>query len=212
MPQADDLRRPSRRFFDLWSRVYDAPMVQRAVYWPVHDDVVARLRIARAQRVLDLGCGTGFLSARMAADLGATVVGCDYSAGMLSEARARTHDVAWVQGDALHLPLADGSVDAATSTEAFHWFPDPDLALAELARVIRPGGTLLVALVNTRSPVEARVVTAASGLVGQPARWPTRTEMHDRVTAAGFDVAEQHRVRRIGSLAVPTILTVGVRR
>lgn len=204
-------RGPSARFFDLWSRVYDLPVVQRAVYRPVQDAVVDRLRALDAGRVLDLGCGTGILSARMADDLAVPVVGCDYSAGMLDEAAVRTRQVAWVQADALALPLRDASVDVVTSTEAFHWFPDPAAALTELCRVLRPGGTLLVALVNPPAAAPARIAEAAARAAGQPARWPTRTEMAGLVEGAGLTVVDQVRIRRIGSLVVPTVLTVAQR-
>jgi ubiquinone/menaquinone biosynthesis C-methylase UbiE len=204
-------RGPSARFFDLWSRVYDLPAVQRAVYRPVQDAVVDRLRPLDAGQVLDLGCGTGILSARMVDELAVPVVGCDYSAGMLDEAAARTRRVAWVQGDALVLPLRDASVDVITSTEAFHWFPDPAGALAEIRRVLRPGGTLLVALVNPPAAAPARAAEAAARAAGQPARWPTRSEMAALVEDAGLSVRDQVRIRRIGSLVVPTVLTVAQR-
>jgi ubiquinone/menaquinone biosynthesis C-methylase UbiE len=204
-------RGPSARFFDLWSRVYDLPAVQRAVYRPVQDAVVDRLRPLDAGQVLDLGCGTGILSARMVDELAVPVVGCDYSAGMLDEAAARTRRVAWVQGDALVLPLRDASVDVITSTEAFHWFPDPAGALAEIRRVLRPGGTLLVALVNPPAAAPARAAEVAARAAGQPARWPTRSEMAALVEGAGLRVVDQVRIRRIGSLVVPTVLTVAQR-
>jgi ubiquinone/menaquinone biosynthesis C-methylase UbiE len=204
-------RGPSARFFDLWSRVYDLPAVQRAVYRPVQDAVVDRLRPLDAGQVLDLGCGTGILSARMVDELAVPVVGCDYSAGMLDEAAARTRRVAWVQGDALVLPLRGASVDVITSTEAFHWFPDPAGALAEIRRVLRPGGTLLVALVNPPAAAPARAAEVAARAAGQPARWPTRSEMAALVEGAGLRVVDQVRIRRIGSLVVPTVLTVAQR-
>jgi ubiquinone/menaquinone biosynthesis C-methylase UbiE len=208
----DELPKPKPRFFDLWSRVYDASAVQRAIYRPVHDAVVKRLRAAGPATVLDVGCGTGILSARVARDLAARVIGCDFSAGMLEQAAARTRDVTWVQGDAMHLPVRPSSVDAVLSTESFHWFPDPDAALGEFARVLRPGGSLLVALVNTRTAPGSRVLETGSRTLGQPAHWPTRGEMRRRVEAAGFAVVEQHRVVRIGGVVIPTVMTVAIRR
>jgi ubiquinone/menaquinone biosynthesis C-methylase UbiE len=204
--------RPSRGFFDLWSRVYDAPPVQQAIYLPVQDAVLSALRLASPERLLDIGCGTGILSARLVEELPELeVVGCDFSAGMLRQAAERSDSPAWVQGDALHLPLRDGSVDAATSTESFHWFPDPATALSELARVIRPGGLLLVAMVHPRSATGTRALGFSSRLLGQPGRWSTKEQMRDHVTSAGFEVISQNRVSRIGAAAVPTVLTVARR-
>jgi ubiquinone/menaquinone biosynthesis C-methylase UbiE len=199
---------PRRAFFDLWSRVYDLPPVQRAVYRPVHEAVVAELQSGQPRTVLDVGCGTGILSTRVQADLRVSVVGCDFSRGMLEQAAERTRRVAWVQGDALRLPVRDSSIDAVTSTESFHWFPDHDAALAEFRRVLTPGGRLLVALVNVRARVTSRAAQAGARALGEPAYWPTRAEMRERVTNAGFDVVAQRRIVRIAGLLVPTILTI----
>jgi ubiquinone/menaquinone biosynthesis C-methylase UbiE len=205
--------RPSRGFFDLWSRVYDAPPVQRAIYLPVQDAVLGALRLAAPARLLDLGCGTGILTARLTEELpGTAVVGCDFSGGMLRQASERSRTPAWLQGDALHLALRTESVDAVTSTESFHWFPDPELALAELARVIRPGGLLLVAMVHPRSTVGTRALAASSRVLGQPGTWSTREQMRARLGDAGFEVLSQNRVSRIGAAAVPTVLTVARRQ
>ncbi len=203
---------PQRSFFDLWSWVYDVPFVQRAMYYPVHDGVLRRLRTARCRTVLDLGCGTGQLTARIARELpGVTVVGCDFSAGMLERGAARAAAIAWVRGDAARLPFADACFDAVTSTEAFHWFPDQRRALAECFRVMRPGGRLLVALVNTPHRVVSQLFGAGSRLGGQPYYWPTAPEMRTLVERAGFRVEDQERIHRPFSLLLPPVLTVAVR-
>lgn len=203
---------PQRGFFDIWSRVYDLAPVQAAIYHPVHDAVLGELRTQPARHILDVGCGTGDLTARMRAELRPDLVaGCDFSAGMLEQARARSGAVRWLQGDATKLPFDDGTFDAVVSTEAFHWFPDPNAALREFGRVLAPGGRLLVALVNVRVPATSRLAHAGSKALGQPARWPTRAEMADRVRAAGFTVERQKRILRLGGVILPTVLTVGVR-
>jgi len=205
-------RGPRRAFFDIWSRVYDLAPVQAAIYHPVHDAVLQELRAHPARRVLDVGCGTGDLTARLRHELGADLVaGCDFSGGMLEQAAARTRRVQWLQGDAAHLPCNDGSFDAVVSTEAFHWFPDPDAALHQFHRVLAPDGRALVALVNVRVPATSRLAHAGSQALGQPARWPTRAEMAERVRAAGFAVDRQRRIFRLGGLILPTVLTVGVK-
>ncbi len=175
------------------------------------DAIVAAGDLAGA-RVLDVGCGTGILTTRLRTELGADVVaGCDFSFGMLEQAFERTRDVAWMQGDALRLPVRDAAVDAIVCTEAFHWFPDHDAALREFRRVLAPGGRLLVALVNVRAGATSRVAAASSQVLGTPAYWPTRAEMRTQVEAAGFEVRSQRRVIRIAGLLIPTVLTVGER-
>jgi ubiquinone/menaquinone biosynthesis C-methylase UbiE len=206
-------RGPARRLFDLWSLIYDQPVVQRLTYRPVHDAVLAALHRLRPRRVLDLGCGTGLLSARLAGEIAdVRVVGCDYSNGMLRHAAARSHRAVWVQGDALQLPFRAASFDTVVSTEAFHWFPDQAAALAEMHRVLLPGGRVLVALINPPLEAVGTGVWLGSRLVGQPFYWPTRRRMRELLAGAGFRVESQRRVWRLpAALALPPVLTVGVR-
>jgi len=203
---------PAKRsgFFDLWSRFYDLPPVQVAVYRPVHQTVLRELRGAPVRRVLDVGCGTGILTARLAGELGAELVaGCDFSIGMLEQARQRDARIGWVRGDAMRVPMATGSVDAIVSTEAFHWFPDPDAALAEFHRALAPGGRALVALVNVRREETSRLMRGGSEALGQPAWWPTRAEMQERFERAGFVKVRQRRVVRVAGILIPTVVTAG---
>jgi ubiquinone/menaquinone biosynthesis C-methylase UbiE len=202
---------PRRSFFDGWSRVYDLRAVQWAIYRPVQDAVLAELRRLRARRILDVGCGTGILTDRLARELAPDLVcGCDFSMGMLEQAATRRPG-GLVQADALDLPLAAGSVDAVVSTESFHWFPDPDAALVELRRVLVPDGRLLVGMVNPHTAAVARVAGTVAARLGQPAHWTTRGQLADRVERAGFHVVRQDRVARIGGVVVPTVLTVATR-
>src|SRR5882724_3315065 len=131
-------RGPSRGFFDVWSRFYDLPLVQAATYRPLHDAIVRALARGPHAAIVDVGCGTGQLVARLGA-MPATnrVVGIDLSAGMLAQAAARLRalpperrDVGrLIRADAARLPLADHAFDVVVSTEAFHWFPDQDACL-----------------------------------------------------------------------------------
>ena len=204
---------PARWFFDAWSTFYDAPLVQQLTYRPVQDAVVEALGAVAPACVLDVGCGTGLLATRLAHDLPrARVVGCDFSYGMLVHARRHGAPVGWVQADAQRLPLRDGVADAIVSTEAFHWFPDKARALAEFRRVLRPGGRLLVALVNTPNEAVRRVARLVSRAVGQPFDWPTRVQMSASFERAGFRVVDQRRIWRLpAGLTLPPVLTVGAR-
>lgn len=202
---------PHRSFFDLWSRVYDLPVVQWAIYRPVQEAVLRELRRPLARRILDVGCGTGILTERLASELDAKLVcGCDFSVGMLEHARTRRAGP-WVQADAQRLPVSRDSVDVVVSTESFHWFPDPDAALAEFRRVLVPNGRLLVGVVNMRTASMSLVASAIAARLGEPAHWTTRAEMKHRVERAGFRVVRQHRVARIGGITLPTVLTVATR-
>jgi len=205
-------RGPNRWFFDAWSHVYDWPVVQWATYRPVHDAVLAALEPFHGRRILDIGCGTGQLSARLHQAYGhKTIVGCDFSSGMLDQAAGRSRAVRWVRGDACRLPFRDHAFGAIVSTEAFHWFPDQPAALAEFFRVLSPGGLLLIALVNTRLALTSDLTQAASRLLGEPFYWPTAEQMRRRVEHCGFHVVRQQRVTRFPGVLFPPVLTQAIK-
>jgi demethylmenaquinone methyltransferase/2-methoxy-6-polyprenyl-1,4-benzoquinol methylase len=95
------------------------------------------------QTVLDLAAGTGTSSEPMA-DAGVRVIACDLSVGMLEVGKRRRPDLAFVAGDALHLPFADESFDAVTMSFGLRNVADVEGALEELYRVTKPGGRLVV--------------------------------------------------------------------
>jgi demethylmenaquinone methyltransferase/2-methoxy-6-polyprenyl-1,4-benzoquinol methylase len=95
------------------------------------------------ERVLDLAAGTGTSTVPFA-DAGALAVPCDFSLGMLRVGRSRVPGLPFVAGDALRLPFADEAFDAVTISFGLRNVHDPDAGLAELRRVTRPGGRLVV--------------------------------------------------------------------
>jgi demethylmenaquinone methyltransferase / 2-methoxy-6-polyprenyl-1,4-benzoquinol methylase len=108
--------------------------------------VVAAVAPRRGSFVLDLAAGTGTSSAPLAA-AGATVVACDFSLGMLAEGRRRRRlppGAAFLAGDGLRLPFADDSFDAVTISFGLRNLSDARAGLAEMLRVTRPGGRLVV--------------------------------------------------------------------
>ncbi len=165
------------------------------------------LELSPGERVLDLAAGTGVSTVELAQS-GACAVACDFSLGMLRAGRSR-HDrrsVPFVAGDALCLPFADGSFDAATISFGLRNVADTDRALRELARVVRPGGRLVVCEFSTPTwqPFRALYLNYLMGALPWIARrvssnpdayvylaesirsWPDQVALARRIAAAGW--------------------------
>ena len=133
---------PVRQGYAEWAPTYDGPnpMVE-AEQSLVHSLLAPSLRPGVV--VLDAACGTGRHTAWLEAK-GCRAVGIDVTAAMLHRASARTERTGLVQGDLRALPLVSGSVDVCLCALALCHLPDLRPALRELARVLRPGGRLVV--------------------------------------------------------------------
>jgi len=110
------------------------------------DATSQRLVVNPDEALLDVGCGTGLLLARLHDRMpGLALTGVDPSHGMLARARERLGEaVSLMQSPAQHLPFPDGAFDVVVSSSAFHYFRQPQQAVHEMARVLRPGGRLLI--------------------------------------------------------------------
>jgi SAM-dependent methyltransferase len=97
--------------------------------------------VGPGMHVLDVACGPGHCSAAASAR-GAVPLGLDAAAGMLAVARARYPEIEFQEGDAECLPFADASFDAVVAGFVINHLPGPEQALAEFARVVRPGGVV----------------------------------------------------------------------
>lgn len=202
-----------RGFFDAWSRFYDAKAPQSLTYRPVHDAVCAEMSRSREPAdIVDVGCGTGILAARLAGTYpDARITGVDLSPGMLAKARQRSRSVAWVEADAQHLPFENSSFDAVCCTESFHWYPDQHAALAEFRRVLRGDGALYLAFVNPATRAVEWTVNSLTRTAGRPAHWTTAEHLEQLLDAAGFAVQHRTKVRRWPpGITMPTYLTVAV--
>ncbi len=104
----------------------------------------------RGRSLLDLGCGSGFWLPRYAAEA-AQVTGVEPDPALLELARARPGGASVLHGSAEHLPLRDSSIDVAHARFAYFFPPGCDAGLAEVLRVLRPGGALVVVDNDQRS-------------------------------------------------------------
>ncbi|TPG29888.1 class I SAM-dependent methyltransferase [Mycolicibacterium hodleri] len=197
------------RFWSFAAPVYDQRCLQRLVYQPAQDEMIAALRANGAHRIVDIACGTGILASRIADELlPEEVYGVDMSDGMLAQARGRSSSVAWKKGPAEQLPFADGFLDAVVTTSAFHFFDQP-AALREFHRVLAPGGLVAVATISPRQLLPVQLF-AAGGWA--PVGNPSPAQMRDLFEDAGFTVRDQHRVHRpVWTQAVGDLITIGVK-
>lgn len=120
-------------------------------------------KVTTGDRVLDVGCGTGIVARECARRVGETgsVSGIDISEEMLAVARRTVPELDWHLGDAGDLPFGDGSFDRVVSQFALMFFSDPELAITEMWRVLRPGGGLAVTVLGDIPPAYRRLAELA---------------------------------------------------
>jgi SAM-dependent methyltransferase len=188
-----------------WNKIYGqsaAPADGSARRW-LRDCVMAEVAkaVPAGGTLLDVACGDGFLISEVSGDLAA--IGADYSAAAVALARTRAPDHAWLQADATNLPIASQSVDAAICVCGLWAISDPLAALAELNRVLRPGGIAVLhlwsgaracRLITIGAAVLARTTSAV--LLPASATGPfelTRDRLQDWAGEAGFKAISWQR-------------------
>jgi len=164
-------------FYDVMNSVMTAGLHHR---W--RERAVDLARVGPGSRALDVATGTGDLAIELARRVapGGEVVGSDFSEGMLDRARAKAvgePGLRWEWGNALELPYPDSGFDAATVGFGARNFSDLERGLSEMARVVRPGGKVVVLEITTptKPPLSSffsvwfdRVVPALGSLASEP--------------------------------------------
>jgi SAM-dependent methyltransferase len=153
--------------------------------------------VAAGQQVLDVACGTGVV-AITAARLGAKVTGLDLTPELIAQARHNSQvadvKVDWHEGDAEKLPFADGTFDVVLSQFGHIFAPRPALALSEMLRVLKPGGTIAF---NTWPPdrlsgrsfsMTARYMPPPPPGVAPPVQWGDQAIIRERLGSAVTDI------------------------
>jgi demethylmenaquinone methyltransferase/2-methoxy-6-polyprenyl-1,4-benzoquinol methylase len=197
-----------RAMFDRIARVYDRmnSVMTAGLHhrWRQRAADLAALR--PGDPALDVATGTGDLAIELAGRVApdGEVIGSDFSTGMLDLARAKAPSLHWEWGNALDLPYGDDAFAAATVGFGARNFSDLDRGLAEMARVVRPGGRVVVLEITTpqRPPLSTffsiwfdRIVPAVGRLADSDAytylpssvkRFPGPEELAARMAAAGL--------------------------
>ena len=200
-----------RRMFDAVARRYDLTndvlSLGQDRRW--RGAVVAAVDPRPGDVVLDLAAGTG-TSSQPFADRGATVVPCDFSLGMLQVGKQARPDLPFTAGDGTRLPFADDTFDAVTISFGLRNIVDPRAGLAEMLRVTRPGGRLVVCEFSHPTsaafrtvyleylmralPAIARAVSSSPDayvyLAESIRAWPDQRGLADLLAAAGWQRPE----------------------
>lgn len=195
----------TKAYYDEFAHVYEDRRDGRdpGGYHDLLDDLEVEYveRFGRARDVLEVGCGTGLLLRRIAG-FARSARGVDLSPGMLQRARARGLDV--LQASATDLPFPDASFDVACSFKVLAHVRDVHRALAEMARVVRPGGYVLAELYN---PLSFRGLAKRLGPAG---KIRGATDEHDVYTRFdppwAIDALKPHGTRLVGSRGVRTVI------
>jgi SAM-dependent methyltransferase len=172
----------SRAFFGVRAAGWDARFGDDL---PAYGKAVEAAGLAPGDLALDVGCGTGRALPALSAAVGpgGRVIGIDITPDMLGAARAAGRDgcSTLVLGDARRLPIADATADAVFAAGLVQHLPDPGAGLAELARVTRPGGRLIIFHPSGRAALAAR-----HGRTVRPDEPLNETNLRRLLAAAGW--------------------------
>jgi ubiquinone/menaquinone biosynthesis C-methylase UbiE len=200
----------ARERFDTWSSTYEQSLFWRRYFEPLHEMLVTRAGDVGGLAVLDLGCGTGDMLRRFARAGASRLVGADVSEGMLEVARSLSRDtdnIEYVYTSAESVPVGMGEFDLVTSCIAFHHFPDPPGALLDAARVLKPGGRLMVCDLDGAG-LTGRIFLAFGRWKRADERYFDPASMSGMMDEAGFADVTARKVKRFP----PTMLAEAVHR
>ncbi|MFC5752073.1 SAM-dependent methyltransferase [Actinomadura rugatobispora] len=195
-----------------WEDDKDPASIQEATD-RLTDQVLGRLPVGPGDRVLDVGCGIGKPAVRLAERTGAEVVGISTNRGQVEQAAARAaaaglaDRVRFAYADAMDQPFGDAEFDAVFALESIIHMDRPR-ALAEMARVLRPGGRLVLTDMIETAPEGSSQPSVAEAAFGATdfVPLPRLAEYRDLLPAAGLEAVEllditahtQHTMLRLG--------------
>jgi 2-polyprenyl-3-methyl-5-hydroxy-6-metoxy-1,4-benzoquinol methylase len=184
-----------------------APLAQMTT--PPAACLVRHARVRSGQRVLDVACGTGVVAVT-AARLGARVTGLDLTPELLEVARENSSlagvEIEWRQGDAEELPFENATYDAVLSQFGHMFAPRPAVAVSEMLRVLKPGGTLAFStwppelLIGRALAIVGRYMPPPPPGVAPPPQWGDPNVIRERLGSAVKDVAFDR-----GTMLVPSL-------
>ena len=195
-PSTDD--RPQQEF-NHWAEQGEGPKMENH-HLDITEKTMRRMDLRPGERILDLGCGSGWATRLLARMVGegpqgfGQVVGVDISDEMIRQARAASKEfenVMFVVGSAAQIPWEENFFDKVLSVESFYYYPDQDRALAELFRVMAPHGRLFILINLYRdNPYSLRWVDELK----IPVQVRSESEYVELLKAHGFEMVEARRI------------------
>jgi SAM-dependent methyltransferase len=183
-----------------------------ALTTPPAAQLVKHAGVRSGQRVLDVGCGTGVVAVT-SARLGARVTGLDLTPALLERARENARianlEIDWREGDVEKLPFEDGAFDVVLSQFGHIFAPRPELAIAEMLRVLKPGGTIAFStwppelFTGCMFALTARYAPPPPPGVSPPTQWGDPRIVSERLGSAVKNIVFDRGTMRVPALSPP---------
>ena len=177
---------------------------------PTAARLVAHAHVLPGQQLLDVGCGTGVVAVT-AARLGAHVTGLDLTPALLERARENSRvaslEIEWREGDVEKLPYENAAFDVVVSQFGHMFAPRPDVAVAEMLRVLKPGGTIAFStwppelMVGQTFQLVGRYMPPPPPGVSPPHQWGDPNVIRERLGAGVRDIVFDRARMRVSALS-----------
>jgi ubiquinone/menaquinone biosynthesis C-methylase UbiE len=216
-PSKEEVFEHNREHFDQRAPTYDKSLDQWVAFEPAHNLIIREIEKSfpsEEAKILDVASGTGILAFRLSEKVPkGEVVGVDIAPEMVEVANQKAEglrNVKFVVGNVEAMPFPDGTFDIVTCSYSFHHFPDPDVALKEMKRVLKRGGRLYIVDAYRAIPF-GYINWGLDQLFEGPVHFQSAHGFRKLYQMHGFEEIDQKRqLRRLG-IVVPAILTVGTK-
>ncbi|NQT06940.1 MAG: methyltransferase domain-containing protein [Candidatus Omnitrophica bacterium] len=204
-----EIKKRHEERFDRWSKVYDRSVLQMLIFNTSHNMFFKEMApyIKDGMKVLDIGCGTGKFAYRLCnINKDARIHGIDISGDMIKKAEAKRRDenIEFKVGDVENLPYDSHTFDVITCSNSFHHYPNQKRAVAEMHRVLKEDGKLMI-VDGCRDRLLGKVIFGIVEIVEGDVYHIFENELRNMLMSVGFDKVKQ---RKFNPMA-PLLFTMG---